>query len=304
MKKLLVLTLCVMFVVLAFASSVHATTYNFASFTDGSGYGTKTKVDDNITNIKGEATATEGMCVGPFSKASNAKLTDGIKEKAYVEINPKEFVNGELFEISVALKNNKDEYVSEAVVTSQKINDNEVAVTAGWAPNFKAIVKENGVYTYQWEMFIEDGKTFVKFTLLKDETVIETTGKIDFDTIVTADTKNPIASQSDVSVKYLWFCNVQVAKGINVYAELPKSEEKPPVDDNKEEQKPAVDDNKEQENPSVDDNKEEEKPTVNEELEEKDETPKTGTTDMIVYTSALVAVITLAGIIVVKKHNK
>ena len=293
MKKLLSLTLCVMFVVFIFASSVYATTYNYASFTDGSGYGTKTKVDDNITNIKGEITAKDGMYVGPFSKASKAKLVDGINEKAYVEINPKELVNGELFEVSVALRNGNDEYVSEAVVTTQKINDDEVAVTAGWAPNFKAIVKENGVYTYQWEMFIENGKTFVKFTLLKDETALETTGKIDFDTIVTADTKNPITDEDDVSVKYLWFCNVQVAKGINVYAELPKLEEKPSVDDNKEE-KPPVNDNKEEEKPPVNDNKE----------QEKDETPKTGSIDMILYTGAVVTVITLAGIIVAKKHNK
>ena len=53
MKKLVGLTLCSMLVLLTFASNVFATTYTFDSFTAGDGYGTKTKVDDNITKLNG-----------------------------------------------------------------------------------------------------------------------------------------------------------------------------------------------------------------------------------------------------------
>lgn len=291
MKKLLSLTLCMMFAVLTFASSVYATTYNYDSFTDGNGYGSKTKVDESITNLKGQWDESMGMMVGPFSKASNAKLADGINEKTYVEINPEELKHGEHFEVSLALKNADNEYVSEAVVMTQKVDGTGVVLTAGWAPDFKAIVDEEGVYTYQWEMTTKDEKTFVKFTVLNYDDVIGTTGEIDFDSITTDDTKTPIADQEDVSVKYLWFCGISVADGINVYAELPKSEDIPPVEDNKEE-KPSVKDN-EEENPVVEDAK-----------EEKDETPKTGSIDVITYVGAVVAVITLAGIVTVKKYNK
>jgi len=277
MKKLLSLTLCIIFVMLTFVNSVYATTYNYDSFTDGNGYGTKTKVDDNVTNIKGETT-------GPFSKASTAKLADGINERVHVEIDMEELKQGELFEVSLALKNSQDEYVSEQVVMTQKTNDNEVKVTANGMPDFEAVVKESGVYTYQWEMFVKENKTFVKFTLLNNETVVGTTGEIDFDTLTTNDTKNPIAEEDDVSVKYLWFCNVQVENGINVYAELPETEE-PPVEDDERE---PVEDEKE------------ELPTEKEPAK-KDEEPKMGVEMSTVTMLAVVAVLALAGYVVFKR---
>ena len=198
------------------------TSWEYDGWTSGSGYGTATKVDDNITNLKGNDTATGGMFVGPFSKASTAKLTDegGITEEVYVMVDPNQMSQGELFEISLALRNGANEYVSEAVVMTQK-NGDSVNLSTGWATNFTASISRKGVYTYQWHMFIDNGKTYVNFTLLQGNNEIATTGDIDFDTIVTPDTKNPIADQTDVSVKYLWFCNVQVANGVDVYTELP-----------------------------------------------------------------------------------
>lgn len=285
MKKFLGLTLCIMFVMLTFVNSVYATTYNYDSFTAGDGYGTKTKVDDNITNLKGETT-------GPYSKASTAKLVDGIIEKVHVEINMEDLKQGELFEISVALKNLQNEYVSEEVVMTQKINENQVKVTANGAPDFAVIVDESGVYTYQWEIFIKNNKTFVKFTLLNNETVIGTTGEIDFDTIVTSDTKNPIAEEEDVSVRYLWFCNVQVEKGVNVYAELPVIEEQP---EEEEKEQPTED-----EKQPVEDEKEEELPTQ-EETDKKDEEPKMGMEVSIITVLAVIAMVALAGYVVTKK---
>lgn len=201
--------------------SVNAlTTYEADDWVTDGGYGTVTVVDDNITNIKGEATATGGMFFGPFSKASDAKLEDDITEEAYIMLNPSQYSNNELFELSLALKNGASEYVSEAVVMTQKVGDS-FKLTASWAPDFSATVTRKGVYTYQWNMFIKDGKTYVNFTLLQGNREIATTGDIDFDTIVTSDTKNPIADEADVSVKYLWFCNVQVANGVDVYTKLP-----------------------------------------------------------------------------------
>lgn len=78
MKKLFKLTLCVI-VALAlsialFNINVNAATYDYDSFTDGSGYGTKTEVSDNVTNLKGQYDSGMGMYVGPFSKASTANL--------------------------------------------------------------------------------------------------------------------------------------------------------------------------------------------------------------------------------------
>ena len=224
MKKLFALTLSVMIALLLLATSAFATTYDFDSFTDGTNYGTKTKIDENITNLKGTDEAIGGMFVGPFSKASTAKLADGIVEEAYVEINPSELKTNEFFEVSLALRNGADEYVTEAVVMSQKTSENVVTITAGWAEGFKTTIDKDGIYTYRWEMFVENDTPYVNFSVLSGDTVIGTTENVNMDLIQGPDDKTPILEQEEVSVKYLWFCNIQCEEGINVYAQLPGTE--------------------------------------------------------------------------------
>lgn len=217
----------------AFMFAIHSasalTEYKFDGWYAENGYGSKTKVDENITNLKGNETASGGMYVGPFSKAAkNVKLADGITEEVHVGLDFDEIKEGEYFEASLALKttndNNEEKYVSEAVVMSQRVGD-KIKLTAGWAKDFEAYIQAKGVYTYQWKMWIETEenakKTYVQFTLLQGEKEIATTGKIDFDTLTTADTLNPIAEQKDVTVKYLWFCNINVKEGVNIYTEVP-----------------------------------------------------------------------------------
>lgn len=217
----------------AFMFAIHSasalTEYKFDGWYAENGYGSKTKVDENITNLKGNETASGGMYVGPFSKAAkNVKLADGITEEVHVGLDFDKIKEGEYFEASLALKttndNNEEKYVSEAVVMSQRVGD-KIKLTAGWAKDFEAYIQAKGVYTYQWKMWIETEenakKTYVQFTLLQGEKEIATTGKIDFDTLTTADTLNPIAEQKDVTVKYLWFCNINVKEGVNIYAEVP-----------------------------------------------------------------------------------
>lgn len=222
MKKKIGLSLLSIATFVCATHSVDAlTTYEADSWETDGGYGTVTVVDDNITNIKGETTANGGMFYGPYSKdAENVKLADDITEEIHVMLDPAKYNNGELFEVSLALKNGANEYVSEAVVMTQKDGDG-FKFTASWAPDFSVTVSRKGIYTYQWNMFIDNGKTYVNFSLLQGNREIATTGDIDFDTIVTPDTKNPIADEDEVSVKYLWFCNVQVANGVDVYTELP-----------------------------------------------------------------------------------
>ncbi|MCI6265992.1 MAG: InlB B-repeat-containing protein [Erysipelotrichaceae bacterium] len=221
MKKKFGITLLSIATFICATHSVNAlTTYEADDWEDGSGYGTATEVDDNITNIKGETVADGGMFYGPYSKASTAKLADGITEETYIMLDPEKYNHGEFFQVSLGLKNGADEYVNEAVVMTQKVDD-AFKLTAGWASDFSATVTRKGIYTYQWKMFIDNGKTYVNFTLLQGNREIATTGNIDFDTVDGPDSKDPIADEADVSVKYLWFCNVQVANGVDVYTELP-----------------------------------------------------------------------------------
>lgn len=228
-KKMRFAILSIAVFVFAIHSASALTEYKYDDWYAGEGYGTKTKVDENITNLKGEYSEESGEYQAPFSKAAkDVKLADGITEEVYVGVDFDTIANGEFYDVSLALKktdaNGGEQYVSEAVIASQRVGD-KVQVTAGWAPDFKAYISKKGVYTYQWKMWIEGTgnakKTYVQFTLLQGENEIATTGKVDFDTLTTADTLNPIADQGDVTVKYLWFCSLNIARGLNVYTELP-----------------------------------------------------------------------------------
>lgn len=210
-----------------FAFTFHSvsalTTYNPTDWTSGGSYGSATKVDENVVTIKGAATATNGMYGGPYSNKSTAKLDDkgGIVEETHVFIDPATLNQGEFFEISAGIKNDKNEYVNEAVVMTQKIDGTTVKVTAGWASQFAANITRKGIYTYQWKMYKESAKTYVEFSIIQGKRLIATTGKIDFDTVVGPDSKLPIANETGVAFKYLWFCNVNVKDGVQVYTTLP-----------------------------------------------------------------------------------
>ncbi|MDO4611873.1 MAG: hypothetical protein Q4B29_00180 [Candidatus Saccharibacteria bacterium] len=189
-----------------------ATNYTYDSFVTSGGYGVKTEISDAIMNLNRDNATTTGA----FSKLGETqKLSDGIDERVNVEINPSEMAHGELFEVSLALRNAANEYVSEYVVMAQKTAEGEVTVTG--KDDTKIKITKDGVYTFKWEMFIKEKNTFVKFSVLDGETVLGTTGEDDLDALSTADTKNPIAEQEGVTVKYLWFCNIQVAEGVNVH---------------------------------------------------------------------------------------
>lgn len=213
---------------LCFVTSADAlTTHKFDDWVVDGERGTKEKSDDNVTIIKGQQSSVEGQpnpCDGPFSKASVQKLEDGILEETYIELGLDKIKAGEYFEADLGLKNASGEYVTEAVVMTEHGYDGKIKVYAGWAPDFAAYVTEDGIYTYQWHMFIgDDGVAYVNFTLLNGKEVIGTTGDISLDaeSITTDDTQNPVAAEEDVSVKYLWFVHVNVADGIKVYSKLP-----------------------------------------------------------------------------------
>ena len=131
------------------------TTWKYEDWQDGDNYGTKYQKSSNITNLKGETVEDDGMKKGPFNKASKAKLSDGITEEVYVGLNLDNYENSELFELSVAINkkedNKEEEYLTEAVVMTQKSGDKFV-LTAGWYKNRTPIatIDVDGVYTYKW----------------------------------------------------------------------------------------------------------------------------------------------------------
>jgi len=213
MKKFITRSLFA-FVIMGYALvSVNAATeFTYEGWKDGSGYGTKEQYTDYITTMTGEYNDTAGMFYGPYNKESEQTLEEGINEELLIDLDFDNMGLNELFEISLAFNDANGDYLDEVVVMTQLFEEGKIKLSAGWAPEFEVVVEEDGLYTYRWEAYIESEKAYVKFTLLKGNTVVGTTGAIERASI----------NAEDVSVRYLWFCNVNVANGVNLYSRLPK----------------------------------------------------------------------------------
>ena len=222
MKKLwsILLTLAMMTVSL---TNVDARTWQ----TGNGAFGTA-KTEDNVTTLTGTpGSEFEGQVVGPYSKDSKAKLSDEIKEEVYILIDNLESIpEQDLFEVTVSLDESAektDKQLTERVVMAQKIGDalvvthgNNSPELTGWAPNFKVEIKENGVYTFQWNYFVENKKAYVNFKVLHGDSVLGETGKLEMPEIDVANT--------DVQVRSLWFTNIKMQDGVKVREELPSLE--------------------------------------------------------------------------------
>ena len=178
-------------------------------------YGSATKVDDNITNIKGKWYEEKGMAYGPFTKKSQATLKDGVTEEVNVELNKDTIADNEFFELSMAFNNAEGNNSDEVIIMTQRVGDSYI-LTSGKAPEFKGVVNEDGIYTYRYHVYTEGENTYWEFTLLKDGEEVLTTGKVD------------LGVRDFETVRYIWFCNVQVKQGVNVYTNVP---EKPAVEE-------------------------------------------------------------------------
>ena len=154
-----------------------------------------------------------------YEVSGTAFIRQYCHEEVYIELNQDTMANSELFELTMSLDDTSENYVTEGVVMTQKVGD-EYVLTAGWAPEFKATITEDGVYTYRYSASLdEEGNTIFEFTVLKWDEVIGTTGQIN------------MGKTAADNIRSIWFCNVQVANGINVYTTLPeKPSEEIPVE--------------------------------------------------------------------------
>lgn len=222
MKKKIGLMLLSIATFICATKAVNATEYSSSDWlTDGGVYGeaVANANDSNITKMKGNAVTH----LGPYSKKSTEKLIDGISEDFYVMLDPSEFAHGELFETRLILneESDPDSYVNEFGLMVQKTGD-VFRVTSGIDSNFAVTVSNKGVYTMRHEAFVENGEAYGKITLLQGNNVLGSTTKFLLNDIQTADTQTiDDANIGSIVVKSVWYCNIQVSNGIDVYTELP-----------------------------------------------------------------------------------
>ncbi len=189
----------------------------------GDGRGTVTEVDDNITNLKGAETDEAGQYYGPYSTKSTETLANGISEEVNIELDPEGWAQGEYFTLSLTFNNADDEYVTETGIWVQKDGDT-IYVYPTFDPDSKIEVTEKGVYTFQYNYThnVEGDKVYFTFNLKLWDEVIGSVENIDLeDPRITAGggTEDP---STIVDIRKVWFNNIFVADGINVYTTLPE----------------------------------------------------------------------------------
>ena len=192
----------------------------------GDGRGTVTEVDDNITNLKGAETDEAGQYHGPYSTKSTETLANGISEEVNIELDPEGWAQGEYFTLTTSLNNADDEYVTETGIWVQKDGDT-IYVYPTFDPDSKIEVTEKGVYTFQYNFThdTEANKVYFTFNLKLWDEVIGSVENIDLtDPRITASgaTEDP---NTIVDIRKVWFNNIFVADGINVYTTLPQNPE-------------------------------------------------------------------------------
>ena len=199
---------------------------------DGDTYGDVTIVDDNITNLKGNVTDNGGQYFGPYNHQSTETLDNGISEEVNVELDPNAWNQGEYFTLSVSLKDNDDAYVTETGIWAQKDGD-AIYVYPSWDASNKIKVTEKGVYTFQYN-FTKDtdaNKVYFDFNLKLWDDVIGSIENVDMDDPrlnASGETQTPVADHA-VDVKSVWFTNIFIADGVNVYTTLPEKPTEPEI---------------------------------------------------------------------------
>ena len=197
--------------------NVNAAVHSYDDWVTDGGFGTKTKESDNVTKVTGQSNEGFGQVTGPYSKASKAKLVDGINEQVNIELDLDEISQGKFFEATVSLNENANssEELTEKVVMTQK-DGNVLKVTAGWYNNNPiGEIKESGLYTYQWHYFIKNAKAYINFSILHSGKTVVTTGDVEMTEIT------DLASKKDIQVRSVWLNNIQTDDGLLLYTKLP-----------------------------------------------------------------------------------
>ena len=195
------------------------------------GRGTVTAIDSNITKLTGTETDVNGQYHGPYSLKSTETLENGISEEVNVELDPEAWNHGEYFTLTISLNNASDEYVTETGIWAIKDGD-VIYIYPTWDANNRSIaITEKGVYTFQYNFTKDEdaNKVYFDFNIKLWDEVIGSIEHVDMeDPRLTAsgDTKDP---NTIVDIRKVWFNNIHIADGVNVYTNLPEKPGDPEV---------------------------------------------------------------------------
>ena len=153
----------------------------------------------------------DAMKVGPYIEGNDTTIAEGIHKELKINLSTT-IKTAEFFEISLSLKNDKGEYVNEVNIMTQKGYDEKFHITV-LGSNLAEV--EAGVYTYTYDLFVKNNQSHITLTILDSKgTEVGTATYIIDNTFKGPDVKTIDAEKT--SIRWIWFCNVQVADGIAV----------------------------------------------------------------------------------------
>jgi len=192
---------------------------------------------------------------GVFTAAENVEITDNddstitigkaIQKGAFIKFETKEIVttwnregyttsitfyidlttigHGELFEITSAVNGKDNKYLTESVVTFQKVNDK--MTIAAWDGSSKSLVNEtintSGWYTLDQSFYGKAGQLFVDIKIINEDnkTVLISTGKlnhVEYGTENSETWHNGCSEELIKDMRYIWICNQQLKNGLTI----------------------------------------------------------------------------------------
>lgn len=229
MKKRVLVTLIIAMMVVsnfAFLNVVDAQSALKKVWTTSQGYGSaEVNPNNNITTLMGNNQPDEyNRHVGPYTKSNMETFAyDGtISFDVNVKIEPSSMAEGESFEVTAALNNSRaDTYVTELRVLFKKVG-NVVKVTPA-APiyAFEYDLSTSGIYTLNWiyTKNLTTQKIECDFSIHEGDTTLMHSEISDIDIILGV---IPAYENADAG-RYLWFANIDVDAGLNVYHTLPSN---------------------------------------------------------------------------------
>ncbi len=155
-----------------------------------------------------------GMKYGPYISSDETTVKEGINEELYIALGTDKLKYGELFEISLSLKDSAYSkhfgYVNEVNVQTQNVNGTEIKVGVNGVGDV-ATITESGIYKYSWNIKRNNEKTHVIFTLTAEDGTEK--GKSEFDIEDKFPKSGDIQDITDnTTMRWLWFCNIKASQ--------------------------------------------------------------------------------------------
>ncbi len=186
-----------------------------SDWVSGEGYGSVDVQSDNVAVLKGsDELNADNSHSGPYVKGNGNLLENGVvTDEVHVKLDPAALAAGEKFSLTASVNGTDGTYLTEFLVNFWKDNDGAISVQAGVDPSFATQLTEGGIYTLRYEFIPVGDQVLARFSIVKDGKTVATTSDV------------TVGAADEVQGRgYIWFSDISVADGLEVYGVIPSDE--------------------------------------------------------------------------------